>query len=138
VNSTSVQTISEMITNTEAFTIKTIHIKEPYQTILNKFPGITTLKTNMINTPTEHHIITKGPPVHTKTRRLAPDKLDTAKKEFALLQELGICRPSASEWASPVRGLPPIKLLYHPRPVSRTVSSRYNSDPRRKNNLQQD
>lgn len=78
-------------------------LQEPYKSILADFPFITHLdNVQLIKTPTEHHIITKGPPVHHKSRRLAPDKLEAAKKEFTKMQDLGICRPSSSEWASPL------------------------------------
>ena len=49
-----------------------------------------------------HSIITKGPPIASKVRRLAPDKLKIAKAEFANMLEQGICRPSSSCWSSPL------------------------------------
>lgn len=49
-----------------------------------------------------HHITTKGQPVYERPRRLAPDKLAIAKEEFRQLMEQGICRPSDSNWASPL------------------------------------
>ena len=48
------------------------------------------------------HIPTTGPPVYAKARRLAPDKLLVAKKEFELMEKLGIIRRSSSPWASPL------------------------------------
>lgn len=78
-------------------------IQQPYEALLARFPNITHLNNNkLIETPTEHHIITHGPPIHHKSRRLAPDKLEIARKEFMKMQDLNICRPSASEWASPL------------------------------------
>lgn len=49
-----------------------------------------------------HHIETKGPPVFSKPRRLAPHILQAVKKEFAHLMSQGIIRPSKSPWASPL------------------------------------
>ncbi|GBM25219.1 Transposon Ty3-G Gag-Pol polyprotein [Araneus ventricosus] len=49
-----------------------------------------------------HVIQTNGPPVGAKVRRLAPDKLIAAKKEFQNLIHKGICSPSTSCWASPL------------------------------------
>lgn len=49
-----------------------------------------------------HHIVTHGLPVHENARRLAPEKLKAAKAEFKQLVDLGICRPSSSQWASPI------------------------------------
>lgn len=96
------QSTSGIITIRQAPTIKILHIEEPYCTMLARFPDITKLSDTMVKTTTEHHIVTKGPPIHAHPRRLAPDKLEAAKKEFDLLQNLGICRPSASAWASPL------------------------------------
>lgn len=50
----------------------------------------------------EHHIITKGPPLHARARRLDADKLEVAKSEFAEMERLGIIRRSNSPWASPL------------------------------------
>lgn len=53
-------------------------------------------------TKVTHHILTKGPSVFERPRRLSGEKLDAAKKEFSYLMEQGICRPSDSDWASPL------------------------------------
>ncbi len=53
-----------------------------------------------------HHIVTKGPPVTARPRRLAPAKLKQAKKEFDRLQKIGIIRPSSSPWASSLHMVP--------------------------------
>ncbi|KRZ87902.1 hypothetical protein T08_15546 [Trichinella sp. T8] len=48
----------------------------------------------------QHHILTHGLPVFARPRRLPPDRLELARKEFDIL--LGIIRPSSSSWASPL------------------------------------
>ena len=53
-----------------------------------------------------HHIETNGPPVFAKPRRLAPDKLKIAKQEFEHMRELGIIRPSQSNWSSALHLVP--------------------------------
>lgn len=53
-----------------------------------------------------HHIITNGPPVFAKPRRLSPEKFRAAKKEFDFLVQQGICRPSSSPWSSPLHMVP--------------------------------
>ncbi|CAH8493835.1 unnamed protein product [Dicrocoelium dendriticum] len=53
-----------------------------------------------------HHIITHGPPVTARPRRLPPDKLATAKAEFEHMLRLGIVRPSNSPWSSPLHMVP--------------------------------
>ena len=40
--------------------------------------------------------------VFAKARRLDPDKLETAKKEFASMEKAGIIRRSTSPWSSPL------------------------------------
>jgi transposase InsO family protein len=56
---------------------------------------------------TEHHIeTTPGPPVFCKPRRLAPDKLKIARREFEVMVQLGIARPSSSSWSSPLHMVP--------------------------------
>ena len=50
----------------------------------------------------EHHILTEGPPLHARARRLDADKLAVAKSEFAKMEQLGIIRHSNSPWASPL------------------------------------
>ena len=50
----------------------------------------------------QHHILTSGPPVSERARRLSPEKLAAAKAIFRQMVEDGICRPSSSPWATPV------------------------------------
>ena len=47
-----------------------------------------------------------GPPVSGRTRRLAPERLKIAHDEFDHMLELGIIRPSSSNWASPLHMVP--------------------------------
>ena len=49
-----------------------------------------------------HHIVTSGPPVCAKAQRLSPDRLAVARQEFQHMLDLGIVRPSQSQWASPL------------------------------------
>ena len=53
-----------------------------------------------------HHIVTEGPPVHAQARRLAPERLAIAKKEFQTLMSLGITRRSESPYSSPLHVAP--------------------------------
>ena len=78
---------------------------DPYSRLLDdKFPQLSTPSFK----PTEpkhgifHHIPTTGRPAQSKVRRLAPDKLAVAQKEFEKLVQLGICVRGKSEWASPL------------------------------------
>lgn len=49
-----------------------------------------------------HELPTTGPPLFSRLRRLPPERLQIARREFNFMQEKGICRPSASAWASPL------------------------------------
>lgn len=53
-----------------------------------------------------HHIETHGPPVHAKARRLAPDKLEIARKEFREMERMQIIQKSRSPWSSPLHMVP--------------------------------
>lgn len=86
----------------EVFT--TYNVNEPFANILNEFKDLTILKTKIqsSNSNVEHHIVTTGPPVFSRARRLSPEKLQIAKADFKYLIEQGICQPSKSNWASPL------------------------------------
>ncbi|BES93979.1 multicellular organismal development [Nesidiocoris tenuis] len=72
--------------------------------LLQNFPNL--LKSNPAyfdpDPEYSHVIVTNGPPVCARPRRLPPDKLSQAKLEFQHMVNMGICRPSKSAWASPL------------------------------------
>ena len=81
---------------------------DPYQSLLQRFPKLTAPSFST-QTPLHgvfHHIPTVGHPVHARPRRLSPEKLLIAKREFANMQNLGIIRKSSSQWASPLHMVP--------------------------------
>ena len=61
-----------------------------------------------------HHIKTNGPPVHSRFRRLPPDKLRIAKEYFAEMERMGLCSKAASPWASPLHMVPKPDGTYRP------------------------
>ena len=79
-----------------------------YDNILQDFPEITQplCKETPLKHDVTHHILTKGPPVKARPRRLAPDRLEVAKQEFEHMLELGIVRASDSNWSSPLHLVP--------------------------------
>nr|CAK6928580.1 unnamed protein product [Fasciola hepatica] len=62
--------------------------------------------TDPVSHAVQHHIATKGQPVHFQPRRLNSDKLRFARLEFEHMMNLGIIRPSSSPWASPLHMVP--------------------------------
>lgn len=76
--------------------------------LLEEYPAVT--QANASDRPVKHnvthHITTTGPPVFTRTRRLAPERLRIARQEFDHMMELGIIRPSSSSWSSPLHMVP--------------------------------
>ncbi|GFT69322.1 retrovirus-related Pol polyprotein from transposon 17.6 [Trichonephila clavipes] len=55
---------------------------------------------------TVHHIITTGPPVTARPRRLHPKLYDAGKVEFEFRLAQGIIRPYKSPWSSPLHVVP--------------------------------
>ena len=53
-----------------------------------------------------HHICTTGQPVNSRPRRLIANRLEIAKREFDHMLQLGIIRPSQSNWATPLHMVP--------------------------------
>ena len=50
----------------------------------------------------KHHIPTNCHPIQSKARKLNPEKLEIAKREFQKLVDLGVCYRGKSEWSSPL------------------------------------
>lgn len=100
---------SASIAQMNIFSVKISTGDTRFHKLLSKFPEIT----RPSGTPvipkhnTVHHIrTTPGPPISTTPRRLAPDKLKIAKREFELMLSNGTARPSESPWASPLHLAP--------------------------------
>lgn len=84
------------------------HGENPFESLLSEFPELTppNFSTRVPMHGVVHHIQTNGPPVWSRPRRLAPEKLKAAKREFENLLQLGIIRPSQSQWAPPLHMVP--------------------------------
>ena len=80
----------------------------PIDAVVLEFPAVTlpSASTLPIKHSVTHHIPTTGPPVFAKARRLSPERLQTARQEFDHMLELGIVRPSSSNWSSPLHMVP--------------------------------
>lgn len=79
-----------------------------YSNILHEYPTLlSTDTTNHIHDlGIRHTIQTTGPPVFAKPRRMPPERLIAAEKEFQVMLQQGIARPSDSAWASPLHMVP--------------------------------
>ena len=79
-----------------------------YSQLLSEFPAVTQAVSSdrPVKHSVTHHIETTGPPTASRTRRLAPERLNIARKEFDHMLELGIIRPSSSCWSSPLHMVP--------------------------------
>ena len=86
--------------------VDTVH--NEYTKLLGQFPELTrpTTKGETVKHSITHKIVTKGHPVFARPRRLAPDKLVTAKLEFDDMIKLGVIEPSDSEWSSALHMVP--------------------------------
>jgi len=89
--------------------IRTVTGSSTYHRLLQGFPRITRPDgyPGAAQHDTVHHIITTpGPPVAQKPRRLAPDRLAAAKKQFGEMLRLGLARPGDGPWATPLHMVP--------------------------------
>jgi hypothetical protein len=75
-----------------------------YKVILNDFPEVVNVSKRLpeISHKVVHHIVTTGPPIAARFRRLDGAKLEAAKAEFRQLEAYGIIQRSTSPWASPL------------------------------------
>lgn len=90
--------------NPKYASLRTLNANLPYSDLLAKFPEILKPPSFLraAKHDVRHRIITTGQPVKARARRLSPKRLKFAKDDFRYMMELGMCRPSKSEWASPL------------------------------------
>ena len=87
-------------------------VHNDYTKLLGQFPELTrpTTKGETVKHGITHKIVTKGHPVFVRPRRLAPDKLVTAKREFDDMIKLGFINPAT------VNG--PQRFIWSPRKMA--------------------
>jgi transposase InsO family protein len=83
-------------------------VPAPVRLLLSKFPDIISdgRSRPMPRHGVEHTVVTTGPPIFARARRLDPDKLRAAEVEFRALEAAGIVRRSDSPWSSPLHMVP--------------------------------
>ncbi|GFU06376.1 transposon Tf2-11 polyprotein [Trichonephila clavipes] len=88
--------------------ILTVDANISFKNILSEYPDLSNLSliSKSASHGTVHHIITTGPPVTARPRRLHPKLFDAVKVEFEFLLAQGIIRPSKSPWSSPLHVVP--------------------------------
>ncbi|GFW84246.1 retrovirus-related Pol polyprotein from transposon opus [Trichonephila clavipes] len=88
--------------------ILTVDANISFKNILSKYPHLSnpSLISKSASHGTVHHIITTGPPVTARPRRLHPKLYNAVKVEFEFLLAQGIIRPSKSPWSSPLHVVP--------------------------------
>ncbi|GFV98316.1 retrovirus-related Pol polyprotein from transposon 17.6 [Trichonephila clavipes] len=88
--------------------ILTVDANISFKNILSEYPDLSnpSLISKSASHGTVHHIITTGPPVTARPRRLHPKLYDAVKVEFEFLLAQGFIRPSKSPWSSPLHVVP--------------------------------
>lgn len=107
---TGLKTIGSFINKKKEILYPSLNSFVALEKILSEFPDILRPpsfdKMTKATLNVSHSIITKGPPVISRPRRLSPEKLEAAKKEFSFMLQRGWIRPSKSAWSSPLQLVP--------------------------------
>ena len=101
---TGIETLEVQATEMPCGLAIVTNCQNEYSSVLKQFPRITTpdFSKHEPRHGVTHFIGTEGPPVWARPRRLNPEKLEAAKKEFDNLLRMGIVRRSRSAWSSPL------------------------------------
>lgn len=108
VDTTSFSSFPLRRTMGHALGVHNVSTGQTFTELLGEFPEL--LTPTFSSSTTKHgvtHVIpTRGAPIHSRARRLPPDKLKIAKEEFKHMESLGIIRRSSSQWSSPLHMVP--------------------------------
>ncbi|GFU74930.1 retrovirus-related Pol polyprotein from transposon opus [Trichonephila clavipes] len=97
-----------VVSNIVQPSILTVNANISFKNILSEYSDLSnpSLISKSASHGTVHHIITSGPPVTARPRRLHPKLYDAVKIEFEFLLAQGIIRPSKSPCSSPLHVVP--------------------------------
>ncbi|GFT04094.1 hypothetical protein TNCV_3346361 [Trichonephila clavipes] len=100
--------IENWVASSESLRTTAVDANISFKNILSEYPDLSnpSLISKSASHGTVHHIITTGPPVTARPRRLHPKLYDAVKVEFEFLLAQGIIRPSKSPWSSPLHVVP--------------------------------
>ncbi|XP_049308572.1 uncharacterized protein LOC125777506 [Bactrocera dorsalis] len=84
--------------------IKAFDVQCPFAKLFKEFKDLTKMNLDGKSVKTEvYHVIeTQSQPVTARARKLDHKQLKAARTEFEYLMQIGVCRPSKSNWASPL------------------------------------
>ena len=88
--------------------VSTAGVDPRVREMLHKYPDVLrpNFKTKDVKHNVVHHIKTNCPPISTRPRRLAPDKLRPVKADFEQMVAQGICKRANSPWSSAITVVP--------------------------------
>lgn len=81
----------------DAFTPEVNQLLQKFKSISYETPSLNSVKHSV-----SHCIETSGQPCRAKVRRLSKEKMIIAKNEIEIWLKQGVCRPSKSNWSSPI------------------------------------
>lgn len=88
--------------------VSLVDYSSKFQKRLKRFPNLIGISQSDKIAPCniQHHILTTGPPIAERARRLSSEKLSVAKTYFQKLQKENKCRRSSASWAAPLHLAP--------------------------------
>lgn len=108
VDTTTTLQVKAVFCNTSTQRLEPCFPRSRFTDILKQYPELT-VPANF-NAEVKHNVVHRievvGQPVYSKARRLTPDRLNIAKTEFEHMLDIGIIRPSASNYSSPLHLAP--------------------------------